>query len=73
MFIKFKVFGHLMSVQRKDSEWLLFMESETSLRARVYDVVIPPELREEELAGYLADIYHEQASAQYPSVERDES
>ncbi|WP_371929326.1 hypothetical protein [Photobacterium sp. CCB-ST2H9] len=70
MFIKFNVFGHLMSVQRKDGEWLLFMESETSLRARVYDVVIPSDLQESELAGYLADIYHEQASAQYPDVQK---
>lgn len=69
MLIKFNVFGKLMSVQRKEGEWLLFLESATSMRVRVYDVVIPPELEEDELVGYLADIYHENASTKYPSVE----
>ncbi|WP_443083549.1 hypothetical protein [Vibrio sp. HI00D65] len=27
-----------MSVQRQNEEWLLYRESETSIRARVYDV-----------------------------------
>lgn len=44
MLILFNVFGQKMSVQRKNNEWLLFVESDTSLRARVYDVVIPSEL-----------------------------
>jgi len=38
--------------------------------ARVYDVIIPSGLAEEELARYLADIYHEFASEKYPSVTR---
>ncbi|WP_114766691.1 DUF7661 family protein [Vibrio rhodolitus] len=69
MLIKFNVFGKPMSVQRKEGEWLLFLESATSMRVRVYDVVIPPELQEDELAGYLADIYHENANSKYLSVE----
>lgn len=68
--IRFNVFGKKMSVQRKNEEWLLFLESDTSLRARVYDVVIPSELDESELAGYLADIFHENASSRHPVVER---
>ncbi|WP_371826072.1 hypothetical protein [Photobacterium sp. GJ3] len=59
-----------MTVQRISGEWLLFSESQTSLRVRVYDVVIPAELAESELAGYLADIYHEQATAKHPDVVR---
>lgn len=70
MLIKFNVFGKPMSVQRKEGEWLLFLESATSMRVRVYDVVIPPELKQDELAGYLADIYHENASVKCSSVVR---
>lgn len=62
MYIKFKVFGKRMSVQRKDGEWLLFRESNTGVRARIYEVVIPPDLEENELATYLADIFHESAN-----------
>lgn len=70
MFIKFNVFGKKMSVQRKDDEWLLFRESNTGVRARVFDVVIPDDLNESELARYLADIYHESANEKHPDVVR---
>ncbi len=68
--IRFDVYGTLMSVHRNRDEWQLFVESETSIRRRVYDVVIPEELREDELAGYLDDIYHENASEKHPSVKQ---
>ena len=70
MFIKFDVFGKRMSVQRKDGEWLLFRNSNTGVRARVYEVVIPDDLEESELGTYLADIYHETASERHSSVVR---
>jgi hypothetical protein len=70
MFIKFDVFGKRMSVQRKDGEWLLYRDSNTGVRARVFQVVIPTDLKETELATYLADIYHENANKKHPSVVR---
>jgi hypothetical protein len=70
MYIKFNVFGKRMSVQRKGGEWLLFRESNTGVKARVHEVVIPDELEESELATYLADIYHEGATEKHPSVVR---
>ncbi|MGD8405052.1 MAG: hypothetical protein PVJ21_15430 [Anaerolineales bacterium] len=57
-----------MSVQHKDGEWLLFRESNTGVRARVHEVVIPAELDEDKLATYLADIYHERATERHPLV-----
>ncbi|MCG9754608.1 hypothetical protein L1D40_05095 [Shewanella insulae] len=66
--IRVNVFGRSMSVRRVGGEWQLFNESQTGMRARVYDVVIPPELTEDELPGFLDDIYHEHASEQHPSV-----
>ncbi len=57
-----------MSVQRKDGEWLLFNESDTGIRSRVYDVVIPVDLSEQQLASYLDDIYHEYSSEKYAKV-----
>ena len=70
MFIKFDVFGKRMSIQRKDDEWLLFQESNTGVRARVYEVAIPADLGETELATYLADIFHETATEKHSSVTR---
>ncbi|QYJ86013.1 hypothetical protein K0I73_17945 [Shewanella mesophila] len=66
--IRVNVFGRSMSVRRVGSEWQLFNESQAGMRARIYDVAIPPELAEDDLPGFLDDIYHEYASEQYPSV-----
>jgi len=65
---KFDVFGQIMSVIRQDEQWVLFRESDTGIRAKVYDVVIPSELTPEELVGYLDDIYHEYSSERRPRV-----
>ena len=65
---KFNVFGKIMSVIRQDEQWLLFLESETSIRKRVFDVVIPPELHPSEIKTYLDDMYHEYATETHPSV-----
>lgn len=66
---KFDVFGQLMSVIRKDEQWHLFRESETGVRAKVYDVIIPDDLTPSELAGYLDDIYHEYSTETRPRVQ----
>ncbi len=62
--LKFDVFGKSMLVQRKEGAWLLFIDS----RSRVFDVVIPTELTEQDLAGYLDDIFHEHSSEKHPHV-----
>ncbi|MCG7551189.1 hypothetical protein [Pseudoalteromonas sp. Of7M-16] len=65
---KFNVFGKVMSVYREADEWVLYTESDTGMRARVYDVVIPSELAEDKLAQFLDDIFHEFANQRYQSV-----
>ncbi|PMG74508.1 hypothetical protein BCU84_18285 [Shewanella sp. 10N.286.51.B7] len=70
MLLKFDVFGKSMSVNRQNGEWLLFIDSNTGLRTRVYDVVIPSELLESELARYLGDIFHESARGDNTDVTR---
>ena len=71
MFLKFDVFGKPMAVLRKNDEWLLFLDSGTGLRSRIYDVVIPADLAESELAMYLADIFHENAKGNHLNVSRN--
>lgn len=66
--IKFNVFGKQMSILKKDEEWQLFNESDTGIRSRVYDVVIPSDLEPTELGTYLDDIYHEYSSEKHPDV-----
>ena len=59
-----------MVVERKSGEWLLFNDSPSGSRARVYDVVIPPDLPESRLGQYLDDMYHELATEKHPGVVR---
>lgn len=66
--IKFNVFGKQMSILKKNEEWQLFNESDTGIRSRVYDVVIPSDLDPAKFGTYLDDIYHEYSSVQYPKV-----
>ncbi|WP_425347477.1 DUF7661 family protein [Shewanella holmiensis] len=68
MIIKFNVFGKQMSVLKKNDEWQLFNESDTGIRSRVYDVVIPSDLESTEIGTYLDDIYHEYSSENHPDV-----
>ncbi len=48
----------------------IFIESGLGTRARVRDVVIPSELKEDELTIYLDDLYHEYATKKNPEVIR---
>ena len=68
MIIKFSVFGKQMSVLKNNEGWQLFNESDTGIRTRVYDVVIPSDLESTELGTYLDDIYHEYSSEKHPDV-----
>ncbi len=57
-----------MSVIKTEQQWLLYQESDTGMRSRIYDVVIPDDLKSSELATYLDDIYHEYSSTKHPHV-----
>jgi len=57
-----------MSVLKKEQQWQLFSESDTGLRSRVYDVVIPNDIELSDMATYLDDIYHEYSSDKHPQV-----
>ncbi len=59
-----------MVVERKNGEWLLYNDSPTGARARVYDIVIPAELPESRLGQYLDDMYHEFATEKHHRVIR---
>ncbi|MFA3760748.1 hypothetical protein [Yersinia sp. 2466 StPb PI] len=64
-------FGRRLSVKKIANEWQLFrMESNEGKSSRIYDVIIASFLAEDEIAGWLADIYHEAASEKHTDVKR---
>lgn len=67
--LHFDVFGRRMGVKKVGEQWLLYrVDPNEGKYSRIYDVVIPAWLEEEELPGWLGDIYHEAASEKYPDV-----
>ncbi|MCC6714332.1 MAG: hypothetical protein IT496_03810 [Gammaproteobacteria bacterium] len=68
--IRFEVFGQRMAVERSDGAWGLYALSDDGKRRAVHDVAVPPDLEESDLLTWLADIYHESASARHPDVLR---
>ncbi|MCW0317531.1 hypothetical protein NB724_002682 [Pantoea ananatis] len=69
----YNVFGRHIGVQRENDRWLLFRADITERKfSRLYDVAVPDDMTEIEIAGWLSDIFHEAATERHPNVERIE-
>lgn len=58
---KFNVFGRLLTIERADDRWSSHWVGADGKRRRA-ELAIPSEVAREELAQYLYDIYHENAT-----------
>ena len=68
--LRFDVFGRLMLVERRGGEWRVYQLGGDGKRSLIRDLAIPGSLSEDELGTYLADLFHEYASARHPEVRR---
>jgi hypothetical protein len=66
--MKFDVFGADVEVVRRDNTWVVFYLGGQGVKRPASDIVIPPHIKESEVALYLADIRHEYASTKHPEV-----
>lgn len=67
----YDVFGIHIGVQREDGRWLVYRIDFTEQKSsRLYDVIIPDDLSESEIPGWLDDIFHEAATVRHPEVRR---
>lgn len=67
----YNVFGRHIGIRRENGHWLAFRVDLTEHKfSRLYEVVIPEDLTEAELPGWLDDIYHEAATERHPDVIR---
>lgn len=57
----FNVFGRIMAIERVDERWVAYLSGSDGKRAKA-QLAIPSELGPDELAQYLYDIYHENAT-----------
>lgn len=69
----YDVFGRYIGVSRENQRWLVFRVDMTERKSsRLYDIAIPDDLSEDEIPGWLGDIYHEAATELHPDVTRIE-
>ena len=66
--MQFDVFGKRMIVERTPDGWGVFYPPEEGKRRHVPGIRIPPDIVEEDLARYLVDLCHEDASPAHPDV-----
>lgn len=66
--LRFDVYGRIIGVTREEGEWRAVYFGSDGKHREAPDVVIPPGVGEAELAGFLADIFHESASPENPDV-----
>lgn len=69
--MKLDVFGRkTLEIVRRDNKWLAFYCGSEGKKRAADDLRIPASLSEEEVLGYVADIYHEYATAEFNTVKR---
>ncbi|WP_338766415.1 hypothetical protein [Massilia sp. METH4] len=66
---RFKVFGKLVAVTGRPGARQVFYLGPEGKR-RPADFVVPAYVADDELAEYLGDLFHEEATPRYNSVER---
>ncbi|MFH2134830.1 MAG: hypothetical protein ABII81_06570 [Pseudomonadota bacterium] len=59
--LRFNIFGMLIAVVGEPGKWSAFLLGADGKR-RPADFIVPNELAEDELCGYLADLMHESAT-----------
>lgn len=60
--MKFNVFGRLVQVERHKGIWRAYYLGNEGKKRRADDIVIPGNLRQDELSDYIADLCHEWAT-----------
>jgi hypothetical protein len=59
--MKFNIYGRFqVEVRREREAWIVY-RAELGKRAKLHEIVVPPDLAAAEIATYLDDVYHEYA------------
>ena len=66
---RFQVFGKLVLIAGRPGAWQAFYPGADGKR-RPADFIVPNDVAETELAEYLADLFHENATPKHATVER---
>jgi len=67
---RFDVFGREVLVLREPDHWTAYYIGSDRKRRSATDIVIPASIAEADLEQYLADLFHERATKERPTVRR---
>lgn len=70
--MKLNVFGRRVDVLRQNSQWKVFYSGNEGKRRVANDIVLPSNLNDEEIIGYISDLCHEWATPTNSEVSRIE-
>ncbi|WP_129990494.1 MULTISPECIES: DUF7661 family protein [unclassified Rahnella] len=69
----YNVFGRYLGVNKTPEGWQVFRADMSERKfSRLNDIIIPDDMTEGEIPGWLGDIFHEAASELHPDVKRVE-
>ncbi|AEX52572.1 LOW QUALITY PROTEIN: hypothetical protein Rahaq2_2736 [Rahnella aquatilis CIP 78.65 = ATCC 33071] len=69
----YNVLGRHIGIKREDDRYLIFRADLTERKlSRLYNITIPDSMAEDDIIGWLGDIFHEAATERHPDVIRVE-
>ncbi|MBT3581392.1 hypothetical protein HOG75_00450 [bacterium] len=68
--LKFNAFGRIMLVERVQERWIVFWAGNEGKKRLAEDIILPSDLHEDEIAKFLTDILHEEATPERDEVIR---
>ena len=68
--MKFSVFGKNIEVIERNSKWVVFYIGNEGKKRLAEDIIVPPDILEDQLIEYLSDLCHEWARPNYSEVKK---
>jgi hypothetical protein len=60
--MKLNVYGRKMEIVKSAENWKVFFLGDEGKKRPVYDIIIPQDLKENEIINYIDDLFHEWAT-----------
>lgn len=68
--MKFNAYGNKIEVVKSSDNWVIFYLGNEGKKRTAHDILIPPEVKEEEIKNYLEDLLHEWARPGNNTIEQ---
>jgi hypothetical protein len=69
MKLRLNAFGRRIDIERIGDAWVAFYPGADGKKRRAHDVMLPPDLKRDDVAEYIADLLHEWANDRFNAVE----